>query len=417
MLGCDVIQFLKKLGPGLVTGASDDDPAGIATYAVAGASLGYATLWTAVLTLPLMIAVQLICARIGMVCGVGLTGALGRRFPRWLLWAMCLMLLGANIFNIAADLGGMADALAMLTPIRPVVSVPLFGAAVVVFTIVASYARFARWVKWSTLSLFAYIAAAIMSKPDWIAGLYGTFVPSLTWSRDYVTTIVAILGTTISPYLFFWQASAEVEEEKALRRRTRTGHHGPTDLELTDARDDVITGMCFSNIVQFFIILSTASTLFRAGHRDIETTRQAAEALRPIAGDAAYFLFALGLIGSGLLAIPVLAGSASFAIAELLAWRAGLNETFHRARRFYLVFGASVAIGIALDVFRANPIKMLFYSAIVNGLAAPPLLIVIMLISSNAAVMGDRMNSPLLNALGWAATLLMTVAGVAMLVI
>src|SRR5437870_2227807 len=216
-----VRRLIAKLGPGLVTGASDDDPSGIATYAVAGASLGYATLWTAVLTLPLMIAVQLICARIGMVCGVGLTGALRRHYPRWLLWAVCIMLLAANVFNIAADLGGMADALSTLTRIPPVVSVPAFGVAIVVFTISASYANFAKYVKWSTLTLFSYIVAALMAEPDWPAALYGTLVPDLNWSREYLTTVVAILGTTISPYLFFWQASHEVEAEKALGRRTR----------------------------------------------------------------------------------------------------------------------------------------------------------------------------------------------------
>ena len=414
IIRCAVAEFLKKLGPGLVTGASDDDPAGIATYAVAGASLGYATLWTAVLTLPLMIAVQLICARIGMVCGVGLTGALRRHYPRWLLWAVCIMLLAANIFNIAADLGGMADALAMLTRIPPLVSVIIFGVAIVVFTISASYARFATYVKWSTLALFSYIAAALLAKPDWRAALHGTLVPNLKWSREYLTTVVAILGTTISPYLFFWQASHEVEAEKALGRRTRLARRGASDAELRDARDDVIAGMTFSNAVQYFIILATASTLFRAGQHDVETTRQAAEALRPIAGDAAYVLFAAGLIGSGMLAIPVLAVSASFAIAELFRWRSGLNETFWRARHFYVVFGASVGIGIALDLGRASPMKMLFYSALVNGLAAPPLLVIIMLLANNDRVMGEHTNTRLLNGLGWAATLLMIVASMAM---
>ena len=409
-----VRAFLKKLGPGLVTGASDDDPAGIATYAVAGASFGYATLWTAILTLPLMIAVQLVCARIGMVTGVGLTGALRRRYPRWLLWAVCVMLVCANIFNIGADLNGMADALALLVPVPPMVSVPLLGGAIVIFTIYASYVRFARYVKWSTLALFSYIAAAVLARPDWRAGLYAALVPHVTWSRGYLTTIVAILGTTISPYLFFWQASQEVEAEKALGRRTRGARRGATVAELRDARDDVITGMTLSNTVQYFIILATASTLFRAGHRDIETTRQAAEALRPLAGDGAYVLFSVGLIGSGLLAVPVLAGSASFAVAELLGWRAGLNERFHRAKRFYAVFAASVAVGIGLVVFNASPIRMLFYSAIVNGLAAPPLLVVIMLVANNANVMGRHTNTRLLNVFGWLATALMTAAGLAM---
>ncbi len=410
------MSWLKKLGPGLVTGASDDDPSGIATYAVAGASFGYGTLWTAVLTLPLMVAMQLICARIGMVAGVGLTGALRRHYPRWLLYAICLLLLSANIFNIGADLGGMGDAVAMLTGVPPLVSVPALGAAIVFFTIYTRYDTFAKYVKWTTLTLFSYIASAILAHPDWRTSLYRTIVPDVHWSSAYLTTIVAILGTTISPYLFFWQASHEVEAEKGMGRRTRSSRRGATDVELADARVDVITGMTLSNAVQFFIILATASTLFRAGHRDIETTRQAAEALLPLAGGAAYALFAAGLIGSGLLAVPILAGSASFAIAELLGWRAGLDEPFRRARRFYLVFGVAVAVGIALDLFSDRPIKMLFYSAIINGVAAPPLMAIIMLVANNRRVMGKRTNTRLLNTLGWLATAIMTVASVGMLV-
>jgi NRAMP (natural resistance-associated macrophage protein)-like metal ion transporter len=416
VLGCRVASFFKKLGPGLVTGASDDDPSGIATYAVAGASFGYGTLWTAVLTLPLMIAVQLVCARIGMVCGVGLTGALRRHYPRWLLYAICVLLLVANIFNIGADLGGMADAVSMLTGIPKFVSVPALGAAIVVFTVYTSYVTFAKYVKWSTLVLFSYLISAVLSHPDWRVGLYRAFVPELRWSSAYLTTVVAILGTTISPYLFFWQASHEVEAEKAMGRRSRHSRRGATVGELSDARTDVVVGMSFSNFVQFFIILATASTLYRAGHRDIETTRQAAEALRPLAGNAAYLLFSIGLIGSGLLAVPILAGSASFAIAELRGWRAGLNEPFRRARRFYVVFGAAISVGIALEVFSASPIKMLFYSAILNGVAAPPLMVIIMLVANNTKVMGEWTNTRPLNVLGWIATALMAAASVGMFV-
>jgi NRAMP (natural resistance-associated macrophage protein)-like metal ion transporter len=409
-----VLRVLKKLGPGLVTGASDDDPSGIATYAVAGASLGYSTLWTAVLTLPLMVAVQLVCARIGMVAGTGLTGALRRHYSPVILHATCVLLLVANIFNIGADLGGMADAVTMLSGAPRLVPVVIFAGAIIVFTVYASYASFAKYVKWMTLTLFTYILSALVSTPDWRAGMYRAFVPEVQWSAKYLTTIVAILGTTISPYLFFWQASHEVEAEKALGRRTRSERRGATEDELTDARADVIVGMTFSNVVQFFIILATASTLHRAGVRDIQTTRQAAEALRPVAGDAAYVLFAAGLIGSGLLAIPVLAGSASFAIAELLSWRAGLNEPFRRARRFYAVFGAAIIIGTALVLTSASPIRMLFYSALLNGVAAPPLMALIMLVANNERVMGKWTNTPALNVLGWTATVLMAAATVAM---
>jgi NRAMP (natural resistance-associated macrophage protein)-like metal ion transporter len=410
-----VLRFVKKLGPGLVTGASDDDPSGIATYAVAGASFGYATLWTAVVTLPLMVAVQLVCARIGMVSGVGLTGTLRRHYPRLLLQATCVLLLVANVFNIGADLGGMADAVTILSGAPRLVPVLLIAAAIILFTVYASYAAFAKYVKWTTLTLFSYVLSALVATPDWRAGIYRAFVPDLQWSAKYLTTVVAILGTTISPYLFFWQASHEVEAEKALGRRTRSSRRGATSEELADARADVIVGMTFSNVVQFFIILATASTLYRAGIHDVETTRQAADALRPIAGDAAYLLFAAGLIGSGLLAIPVLAGSASFAIAELLGWRAGLDEPFRRARRFYVVFGAAIAVGTALVLFSASPIRMLFYSALLNGVAAPPLMALIMLVANNPRVMGKWRNPPALNVLGWTATALMAAASLGML--
>jgi NRAMP (natural resistance-associated macrophage protein)-like metal ion transporter len=410
-----VLGWWKKLGPGLVTGASDDDPSGIATYAVAGASWGYATLWTAALTLPLMVAVQLVCARIGMVTGIGLTGALRLHYSRGLLTAICVMLLVANVFNIGADLGGMADAVSMLTGIPRPIWVPLLGSAVIVFTVFTSYVTFARYVKWSTFVLFTFVGSSILAHPDWRIGLLRTVVPELQWSRRYLTTVVAILGTTISPYLFFWQASHEVEAEKAIGRRTRRERVGATDQEIADARDDVILGMTFSNVVQYFIILGSAATLYRAGQPDITTTRQAAEALRPLAGDAAYVLFGVGIIGTGLLAVPVLAASASFAIAELRGWRAGLDQPFRRARRFYLVFGAAVAIGIALDILDASPIKMLFYSAILNGLVAPPLMAIIMLVANNPRVMGARTNTPLLNLLGWSATALMSAAALAML--
>jgi NRAMP (natural resistance-associated macrophage protein)-like metal ion transporter len=411
-----VLRLLRKLGPGLVTGASDDDPSGIATYAVAGASLGYSTLWTAVVTLPLMVAVQLVCARIGMVSGVGLTGTLRRHYSRAILHGTCVLLLVANVFNIGADLGGMADAVTMLSGAPRLVPVLLFAGAIIAFTVYASYEAFAKYVKWITLTLFTYILSALVSTPDWRAGLYRAFVPDLQWSSEYLTTVVAILGTTISPYLFFWQASHEVEAEKALGRRTRSSRRGATEEELHDARADVIVGMTFSNLVQFFIILATASTLHRAGVRDIQTTRQAAEALRPIAGNAAYALFAAGLIGSGLLAIPVLAGSASFAIAELLGWRAGLDEPFRRARAFYAVFGAAIVIGTVLVMVSASPIRMLFYSALLNGIAAPPLMALIMLIANNDRVMGKWTNTPALNVLGWTATALMAAAGIAMFV-
>jgi len=408
-----LVRYFKLLGPGLVTGASDDDPGGIATYSVAGASLGYGMLWTAAATFPLMAAVQLICARIGLVTGRGLAGAVRHHYPRPFLYAACLLLLVANVFNVGADLGGMAEAAAMLVGLPALVFVPVFGLAILVVTVYTSYATFAKYLKWLTAVLFAYVIAAFLAHPEWKGVVLASVVPSLSLDPIYVATLVGILGTTISPYLFFWQASQEVEEEKARGRRTLAQRRGATEHELRDARLDVNTGMFFSNLVMYFIILATASTLYRAGLRDIQTAQEAAEALRPLAGDTAYLLFALGLIGTGLLAIPVLAGSASFAVAELFGWRSGLDLSPRRGRRFYLVLAGAIVISMILDVFATNPIRMLFWSAVLNGILAPPLLLLVMLVGNNRHIMGEHTNSFWLNLFGWTATALMTAAAVA----
>ncbi len=412
-----VVRYFKLLGPGLVTGAADDDPGGITTYSIAGASLGYAMLWTALATLPLMAAVQLICARVGLVSGRGLAGALRGHYPRAFLYAACLLLLVANVFNISADLAGMADVTAMLTGIPSLVSVLVFGLSILAVTVYTSYVAFARYLKWLTAVLFAYVIAAFLAQPRWDRALLATVVPTIRWDPEYITTFVGILGTTISPYLFFWQASQEVEEERARGRRTLAQRRGASEHELRDARLDVTTGMCFSNVVMYFIILATASTLYRAGLHDIETSRQAAEALKPLAGEAAYLLFALGVIGTGLLAVPVLAGSASYAVAELFGWRSGLELPPRRARRFYLVLSASIVAGMILEAFGTNPIRMLFLSAVVNGLLAPPLLLLVMLVGNNRDIMGAHTNGLWLNVFGWTATGLMTCAAVAFLVL
>jgi NRAMP (natural resistance-associated macrophage protein)-like metal ion transporter len=409
-----LVRYFKTLGPGLVTGASDDDPSGITTYSVAGAALGYGMLWTAILTFPLMAAIQLVCARIGLVSGVGLAGAVRRHYPRPLLYGSCLLLLTANVFNISADLAGMAEAAAMITGLAPLALVALFGVLVAWATVYASYGTLARWLKWLTAVLFAYVVAALLSRPDWGPVLHATVVPRLEWDGAWVATLVGILGTTISPYLFFWQASQEVEEEKAMGRRTVAQRRGATPHELRDAALDVNTGMFFSNLVMYFIILATASTLHRGGHREIETARQAAEALRPVAGDLAYLLFTLGIVGTGLLAIPVLAGSASFAAAEVFGWRSGLDLSPWRGRRFYLVFAGAIVGGIGLALVGVNPIRMLFYSAVLNGLLAPPLMVLVMLVANNRKIMGGHVNGFWLNLLGWAATGAMAAAGVAL---
>ena len=410
-----LVRYFRTLGPGLVTGASDDDPSGITTYSVAGAMLGYGMLWTAIVTFPLMAAIQLICARIGLVSGVGLAGAVRRHYPRPLLYVACLLLLVANVFNISADLAGMAEAATMITGLPTPIFVPLFGFLVAWATIFASYGRLAGWLKWLTAVLFAYIVAAFLSRPHWGAVFRATVVPQLRWDATYLGTLVGILGTTISPYLFFWQASQEVEEEKARGRRTLAQRRGATSHELHDAALDVTTGMLFSNMVMYFIILATATTLYAGGSREIETARQAAEALRPVAGELAYVLFGLGIVGTGLLAIPVLAGSASFAVAEVFGWRSGLDLPPRRGRRFYLIFAGSIVGGIVLAFTGVNPIRMLFYSAILNGVLAPPLMLLVMLVANNRKIMGKAVNGFWLNLLGWGATLAMALAAAALL--
>jgi NRAMP (natural resistance-associated macrophage protein)-like metal ion transporter len=411
--GNPLVRYFSILGPGLVTGASDDDPSGITTYSVAGAALGYGMLWTALVTLPLMAAVQLICARIGLITGGGLAAAIRRHYPRPFVYLACLLLLVANVFNIAADLAGMADATHMLTGVPSLVSLPLFGLVVLATTIFVAYATFARYLKWLTAVLLAYVATAFIAEPNWRQVAVAIVAPGLSWDSRYVGTLVAVLGTTISPYLFFWQASLEVEEEKARGRRDLTQRRGATAHELADARLDVISGMFFSNLVMFFVMLATGATLHTSGQREITSAQQAAEALRPLAGDGAYLLFALGLIGTGLLAVPVLAGSASFAIAELFRWRAGLDLSPRRGRRFYLIFALAVLAGLVLDLAGTNPIRMLVLSAVLNGLLAPPLLVLVMLLSGSRRVMGEHTNGPWLSLLGWSATAVMSLAAVA----
>ncbi len=408
-------HFFRNLGPGLITGAADDDPSGISTYSTAGAAFGYSTLWTALVSLPLMAAVQLMCARIGLVSGRGLASVLRRFYPRPLLWFACSLVLIANTVNIAADLGGMAQAASMLSGLPSLWFIPFFTIIIIVLLIFASYRTIARIFKWLTLVLFAYVAAAFLARPDWGAVLRATFVPRLSLDSRYLMTLVAIFGTTISPYLFFWQAAQEVEEEKAAGRSTLRQRIGASTEELRDARTDVVTGMTISVIVFYFIILTTGATLYPSGQHDIETARQAAEALRPLAGDAAYLLFSLGLIGTGFLGVPVLAGSAAYAVAEAAAWRSGMNERPRMAKKFYAVVALAMLSGMALDYAGMNAIKMLFWAAVLNGLLAPPLIVIILLVSNNRHVMGKHVNGRLLNIFGGLAAFVMSAAAVATL--
>jgi Mn2+/Fe2+ NRAMP family transporter len=385
--------FLQALGPGVTTGAADDDPSGIATYSVAGAQFGTSFLWASWFTWPLMGCVQMMCARIGMVTGMGLAGAFRQKYPRWLVAAISLALLAANTINIASDLAGMADAADMLGAGSSHVYVWVFGLGICAATILLRYHQIASVLKWLTLALFAYVITAFLVTTHWAPVLRAAAVPSMPRGAAAWATLVAILGTTISPYLFFWQAGQEVEEEKAKGRRVLISRQGATDGELRDRRIDIATGTFFSNVVMFFIILTTAMTLHTHGLTSITTTREAAEALRPLAGDHAYFLYTVGIVGVGLLAIPTLAGSAAYAFAETFDWAYGLDEKFGDAISFYSVFIIATIGGAALDMFRVDPIKALFWTAVINGLLAPFLLIALLLVASDTKIMSGQISS------------------------
>ncbi|MBV8843889.1 MAG: Nramp family divalent metal transporter [Bryobacterales bacterium] len=406
--------FFCDLGPGLVTGCADDDPSGISTYAVAGAAFGYAPLWTALLSLPLMAAIQLMCGRLGMVSGRGLAAVIRRHYPRWVLWGACLLLIVANVINIAADLGGMGEAAELVTGLPALAWTPAFTVLIVSFLFWSSYRRIARIFKWITLVLLAYVLTAFFAHVDWRAALAATLLPKLAWSKDSLSVLVGILGTTISPYLFFWQAAQEVEEEKAAGK-TLAQRRGATQAELRRLRVDVFTGMFVSNLIMYFIILTTAATLHVDGKTQITTAREAAEALRPLAGAAAFWLFAGGLIGTGMLGVPVLAGSCAYAIAEAGAWRGSLEHRPQRARKFYAVLALSMTGGLVIEFLRLNAVKMMFWSAVVNGALAPPLILLVILLTNNRNIMGARVNPPLLRVFGWTTFALMSAATLAML--
>ena len=401
--------FFADLGPGLITGCADDDPSGISTYSMAGAAFGYGFLWAALVSFPLMVSLQLMCGRLGMVTGRGLAGVVRRHYSKWVLWGACFLLVVANVFNIAADLGGMADATQMVTGINALFWTPLYTALIICFLFWSSYQWIARVFKWVTLVLLAYVATAFFAGVDWHHAIAATLKPQLVWSKEYLAVLVGILGTTISPYLFFWQASQEVEEERALGR-TLAQRKGATDEELRRLKVDVMTEMFASNFIMYFIILTTAATLHAHGAVQIETARQAAEALRPLAGKAAYLLFTLGLIGTGMLGVPVLAGSCAYAVSEAAAWRGSLEKKPRGAKKFYAVLGAAMAIGLAINYAGLDAVKMLFWSAVLNGVLAPPLILLILLLTSNESVMGKRVSSPLERTLGWATFGIMSVA-------
>ncbi len=402
-------RFFANLGPGLITGAADDDPSGISTYSIAGASFGYLPLWTALCSFPLMAAVQLMCARLGLVTGLGLAGVIRRRYSRWVLWGACLLLVVANVINIAADLGGMAEATQLVTGAPVALSVPMYGVVIVGLLMWSSYRTIARVFKWLTLVLLAYVVTAFVAHVDWRLALYMTIVPHVEWSRPFFSVLLAILGTTISPYLFFWQAAQEVEEERAMGRNLAK-RRGATREELAVCRTDVMTGMFASNAIMYFIIMTTAATLHAHGKTSIATAREAAEALRPLAGAGAYWLFTLGLIGTGMLAVPVLAGSCAYAISEAAAWQGSLDRGPRRARKFYVVLAVAVGLGIGLNYAGLNAIALLFTTAVINGVLAPPLILIVLLLTGDRTVMGSAVNSRPLAFFGWVTFVVMVVA-------
>jgi NRAMP (natural resistance-associated macrophage protein)-like metal ion transporter len=408
-------NFLKTLGPGLITGASDDDPSGIGTYSQAGAQLGFGIGWTMLLTYPLMVAIQEISARIGRVTGHGIAGNVCRHFPKPLLWALLTMLFVANTVNIAADLGAMADALKLLIGGPRIFYVIAFGVVSVAAQIFFDYKRYVAVLKWLTLSLFAYVIALAVAKVPWGEALRGVLIPSISWNTAFLTTLVAILGTTISPYLFVWQSAQEAEEQRIDKDKT------PLKQDTSDARVefhrirlDTLIGMGFSNLIALAIIITTAATLHANGVTDIQSSAQAAEALKPVAGPFAELIFALGIIGTGLLAIPVLAGSTAYAVGEGLKWPVGLARKPKEASAFYVVLAISGLLGIALNFTPIDPIKALYWSAVINGVLAAPVMVGLMVLARRTKVMGKLVVKGWLYWLGWASTAAMAFCIIAM---
>ena len=404
-------SFLEKLGPGLITGAADDDPSGIATYSQAGAQFGYSLLWTLFFTYPLMVGIQVISARIGRVSGYGLAGNIRRHYSRALLYTLAGLLLLANTINIGADIGAMAEALALLVGGPRHLYIVAIGALCIVLQVFVSYHRYVRILKWLTLSLFSYVAVVIAVDMPWTAVFRGTLVPSLSLNTDYVTTVVAIFGTTISPYLFFWQASQECEDLRAVKAdKPLHDHPEQAARQLRRIKIDTYIGMGFSNLIAFFIMLTTAATLHAHGINDIQSSAQAAEALRPIAGRFAFLLFSMGIIGTGLLAVPVLAGSSAFALAESFQWRRGLDLSPLRGARFYGVIAVSTLIGVGLGFGHIDPIKALYWAAVINGVISVPIMFTMMRMVANPKVMGSFVATKRLAVLGWLATAAMGLA-------
>lgn len=410
-------RFFVNLGPGIITGASDDDPSGIATYSIAGAQAGYQTLWTALLTFPLMSAIQEMAARIGLVTGKGLTGLMKVHYSKFILYPVASLGIISIILNIGADISGMAESAHLVIPIHPAI-LALAASFLIPFLLINfSYRKITRGLKWLTFALFTYILASFVTKQDWLSILYHTFVPTIRFDSQFLALIVGILGTTISPYLFYWQTSEEVEEmEETGQIRTERRIQIITKHELKGMREDVTLGMFFSNIVMFFIIATTASTLFIGGYHEIQTAHEAASALKPLAGEAAFLLFALGIVGTGLLAIPVLAGAVAYVVSEVFGWQEGLDKKFHEAKSFYLTIIISTFIGFLINFLGFNPFKLLFYTAVIYGMISPILIAIMLHLANREDIMGSQKNGAMSNLLGGLALALMTLVAVFLII-
>jgi NRAMP (natural resistance-associated macrophage protein)-like metal ion transporter len=393
--------YLKSLGPGIITGAADDDPSGIGTYSSVGAQFGLGIVWMAPWLLPLMTAVQESCARIGIVTNKGLAGVLLKHYKKSIVASIAVLLVIANIANIGADIAAMTASVNLLVPVNFTITAIVIAILIIVIELTIPYRNYAKFLKWLALSLFAYIITGFMIRPDWIGIFKEAIVPDLSWNRDYIFAMVAVFGTTISPYLFFWQTSEEVEEQAIEKHNHKKLDH--LNNRIAKMRTDVKSGMIFANFTFLFIVITTASVLSKNGITSIDSAEQAALALKPFAGDYAFLLFALGIIGTGLLAVPVLAGSGAYALCELMNWREGLEEKFSRAKAFYIIIATSILIGLAINFIGVSPMKALYYSAWLNGVMAVPLLFVIMIVGNDKKIMGAETHPTWVKVFGWSA--------------
>ncbi|OGM98660.1 MAG: hypothetical protein A2915_01725 [Candidatus Yanofskybacteria bacterium RIFCSPLOWO2_01_FULL_41_34] len=407
-------KLWKSLGPGLVTGASDDEPSAIATYSIAGAKFGYSMLWVALFSLPLMVTIQEMSARIGRISNKGLAGNMKKHYPKWVMITIAVLIVGANTINIGADMSGMAQAVAMIAPLPEKLTAIAITLLILGSILIFPYQKIFTVFKWLALTLFAYVFASFTVHQDWPKVFYHLFVPNIVFNKEYLVILIAFMGTTLSPYLFFWQANQEVEEK--IIEQCKPGHicrlRPSTPEEMRAMDKDTRIGMSFSNLITFFIITLTAATLFRSGITNIETLRDAAEALRPLAGNYAYSLFAIGILSSGFLAIPVLAGSAAYVIAEVFGWTEGFNKSFMKAKEFYIIIIASTVIGLAIPLLGFHPIKALFYTSLLYAVISPILIIMVLHMANNRKIMGNYVNSKRLNWFGYITFWIMSICSI-----